>query len=262
MGNNAPMTQQQTTSATDLPAPRILIVDDDADIRDLLADFLVRYGFEVTTAADGRDLRDRLAQEDIDLVVLDVMMPGEDGLSLCKSLRAAGQTVPVIMLTAMGEEVDRIIGLEVGADDYLPKPFNPRELAARIRAVLRRATAPDSAQVQEDAQDTSEPAYLFADFLLDPATRTVSRAGVDMDLSAGEYDLLLAFATHPRRVLSRDFLLDLSRGRQAMPFDRSVDVQVGRLRRKIEADPQSPELIRTVRGGGYMFTPAVTRGRA
>jgi two-component system OmpR family response regulator len=180
------------------------------------------------------------------------MMPGEDGLSLCRQVRSESD-MPIIMLTAMGEDVDRIIGLEVGADDYMAKPFNPRELAARIKAVLRRSasgSAPDAGEGRVDKVG-------FAGFVLDPATRTLRRGDDSIALTAGEYDLLIAFVDHPRRVLNRDQLLDMARGRAAIPFDRSIDVQVGRLRRKIEPDPKNPILIKTVRGGGYMFTPEV-----
>jgi len=190
----------------------------------------------------------------IDLVVLDVMLPGEDGLSLCRKLRASTAT-PVIMLTAMGEDVDRIVGLEMGADDYLPKPFNPRELLARIKAVLRRAgTLPPAAiEIAVGGKVLS-----FGVWRLDLAKRELKSEGGELVvLSSGEFDLLQAFAEHPQRVLTRDQLLDLARGRAASLFDRSVDIQVMRLRRKIEADPKDPQLIKTVRSGGYMFTPTV-----
>ncbi len=234
-------------------SPHILVVDDDREIRDLVAKFLGRHGYRVSTARDGVEMFKVLDGWRVDLVVLDLMLPGEDGLSLCRRLRAAS-TVPVIMLTAMGEETDRIIGLEMGADDYLPKPFNPRELLARIKAVLRRAQALPEAPVERT------PEIRFAGWMLDTAARRLeSPDGVAVELSAGEYDMLMAFLDHPRRVLSRDQLLDLARGRAAMPFDRAVDVQIGRLRKKIEADPKDPQIIKTVRGGGYMFTPEVRR---
>lgn len=234
-------------------SPHILVVDDDREIRDLLAKFLTKHGYRVTTARDGDEMFKALDGWRIDLVVLDLMLPGEDGLSLCRRLRASAKT-PVIMLTAMGEETDRIIGLEMGADDYVPKPFNPRELLARIKAVLRRA------QSLPETQAERSPAIRFAGWTLDVATRRLeSPEGVVVDLSSGEYDMLMAFLDHPRRVLSRDQLLDLSRGRAAAPFDRSVDVQVGRLRRKIERDAKDPQIIITVRGGGYMFAPEVKR---
>jgi two-component system OmpR family response regulator len=240
------------STASEAPKPHVLIVDDDSEIRELLSRFLSKHDFRVTTAKDGREMRQALADWSFDLVVLDLMMPGADGLSLCRQVRSES-SIPIIMLTAMGEEVDRIIGLEVGADDYMAKPFNPRELAARIKAVLRRSSGGAPAEASDE-----RPAKLaFADFVLDSATRTLHREGSDISLTAGEYDLLVAFVDHPRRVLNRDQLLDMARGRAAIPFDRSIDVQVGRLRRKIEADPKNPSLIKTVRGGGYMFTAEV-----
>lgn len=233
----------------------ILIVDDDREIRDLLGRFLTKHGYRVSTARDGKEMRRVLADWRIDLIVLDLMLPGEDGLSLCRQLRA-NSLIPIIMLTAMGEETDRIIGLEMGADDYLPKPFNPRELLARVKAVLRRARS-------EPASDRTRGGaiMIFADWKIDLARRRlISPEDIVVDLTPGEFDLLVAFADHPQRVLSRDQLLDLARGRAAAPFDRSVDVQVSRLRRKIETDPMEPELIKTVRGGGYLFTASVERG--
>lgn len=239
--------------------PHLLIVDDDKEIRDLLARFLVKHGFRVETAKDGVEMFKALADWKIDLVVLDIMMPGDDGLTLCRRLRV-DSTIPVIMLTAMGEDVDRIVGLEMGADDYMPKPFNPRELMARIKAVLRRVSAGPEAAEDEG---TLEGSLKFGDFLLDTTTRTLTKGDAgSVDLSAGEYDLLVAFVEHPRRVLNRDQLLDFTRGRSAAPFDRSVDIQVSRLRRKIEPDPKNPEIVKTVRGGGYMFTPEVKRAEA
>ena len=236
-------------------SPHILVVDDDKEIRDLLARFLAKHGLRVTTANGGAEMRAALADWRIDLVVLDIMMPGEDGLTLCRELRASS-SMPVIMLTAMGEEVDRIVGLEMGADDYLAKPFNPRELLARIKAVLRRAEG-TPAQAANAAPGTT---LEFSGWRLDLDRRELRGAdGVMVPLSGGEFALLAAFATHAGRVLSRDQLLDLARGRDAQPFDRSIDVQVSRLRRKIEPDPKQPALIKTVRGGGYMFTPDVAR---
>jgi len=234
--------------------PHILVVDDDREIRDLVARYLGGRGLRVRTAADGRQMQREMADWAFDLVILDLMLPGEDGLSLCRRLRVETR-IPVIMLTAMGEETDRIIGLEMGADDYIAKPFNPRELLARIKAVLRRAGG-----VTGNVQPATPSAKLrFADWELDLKTRELtSPEGVLVPLSGGEYDLLAAFATHPQRVLSRDQLLDLARGREAQPFDRSIDVQVSRLRRKIEADAAVPVLIKTIRSGGYMFTPKVT----
>ncbi len=227
----------------------ILIVDDDAEIRNLLRDYLERNGLRATAVADGRGLRAALDSGRFDLVVLDLMLPGEDGLTLCRELRARSN-LPVIMLTARGEETDRIVGLEMGADDYVPKPFNPRELLARIKAVLRRTQA-------LPAVDASAVRRLrFAGWTLDLARRQLlSAAGVVVPLSGGEYRLLRIFLDHPNRVLSRDQLLDLARGREALPFDRSIDVQVGRLRRRL-AD-EAAALIQTVRGEGYVFASEV-----
>lgn len=231
----------------------VLVVDDDREIRDLLGRFLTKHGYRVTTARDGKEMRRALGDWRIDLVVLDLMLPGEDGLSLCRTLRADSQ-IPVIMLTMMGEETDRIVGLEMGADDYLPKPFNPRELLARMKAVLRRA---QSASIPQSAE--GRKILSFSGWKLDPGLRRLeSPQGLIVDLSTGEFDLLVAFVEHPQRVLSRDQLLDFTHGRTEAPFDRSVDMQVSRLRHKIESDPKEPELIKTVRGGGYIFTAVVT----
>ncbi len=242
------------SNVSESPKPHILIVDDDSEIRDLLSRFLSKHDFRVTTAKDGREMEQALKDWAIDLIVLDLMLPGDDGLTLCRRVRAES-FVPIIMLTAMGEDVDRIIGLEVGADDYLAKPFNPRELAARIKAVLRRVAAPP---VPTPA-DAGAEKLAFSGFELEQSTRTLRRNAEVIPLTAGEYDLLVAFVEHPRRVLNRDQLLDMARGRAAIPFDRSIDVQVGRLRKKIEDDPKNPTLIKTVRGGGYMFTAEVAR---
>ncbi len=235
-------------------SPHLLIVDDDAEIRDLLARFLKKHGYRVDTAADGRAMMKQLEAGRFDLVVLDLMLPGEDGLSLCRRLRATS-SLPIIMLTALGEETDRIVGLEMGADDYLAKPFNPRELLARIKAVLRRA---DGTPVVDDADGGR--VLVFEGWRLDLTRRELRTAdGVLTPLTGGELDLLAAFAEHPRRVLSRDQLLDLTKGRSALPFDRAIDVQISRLRRRIEADPKAPAIIKTVRGGGYIFACDVTR---
>jgi two-component system, OmpR family, response regulator len=232
-------------------AAKVLIVDDDREIRDLLARFLRKHGLRVETVADGRAMARALESGRFDLVVLDLMLPGEDGLSLCRHLRATS-SLPVIMLTAVAEDTDRIIGLEIGADDYVTKPFNPRELLARIKAVLRRTAG--------DGRETSEGTLTFAGWRLATAQRELRDPdGVLVPLTSGEFDLLLAFVERPERVLSRDQLLDLTKGRDALPFDRSVDVQLSRLRRKIETDPQNPKLIKTVRGGGYMLAQPVRR---
>ena len=236
-------------------SPHILIVDDDAEIRDLLARFLKKHGYRVDTAGDGRAMTKLMATARFDLVVLDLMLPGEDGLSLCRRLRVESN-MPIIMLTALGEETDRIIGLEMGADDYLPKPFNPRELLARIKAILRRAGG-----VAGPTGDDRVKLLVFEGWGLDLAKRELrDPKGVLQPLTAGEFDLLAAFVERPKRVLSRDQLLDLTKGREAAPFDRSVDVQLSRLRRKIEVDPKNPALIKTVRGGGYLLACDVVRG--
>lgn len=236
--------------------PHILVVDDHREVRDLVARSLKREGFRVSQAADGRTMRRALEDGRYDLILLDLMLPGEDGLSLCRGLRAQSD-IPIIMLTAKGEEVDRVIGLEMGADDYLPKPFGSRELIARIRAVLRRS---HSRAPPLGAPDVPPATFSFETWTLDAATRSLLRQdGVTVPLSTGEYDLLLAFVERPQRVLSREQLLDLARGRAAAAFDRAIDTQVSRLRRKIERDPTNPELIKTVWGGGYVFTPTVRR---
>jgi len=234
--------------------PHILIVDDHREIRDLVSRALSKDGFRVSTAADGRAMRKVLADSRIDLILLDLMLPGEDGLALCRAVRAESN-IPIIMLTAKGEEVDRVIGLEMGADDYLPKPFGSRELIARIRAVLRRSAGKDTAV----SPDNRPKRYRFDRWQLDTGSRDLLRDdGVAVPLSTGEYDLLIALVERPQRVLNRDQLLDLARGRAASALDRSIDTQVSRLRKKLERDPNDPKLIKTVWGGGYMFTPEVT----
>lgn len=233
--------------------PHILIVDDHHEIRELVARVLGREGFRATAVADGKAMRKALLDGRYDLILLDLMLPGEDGLSLCRAVRAESD-VPIIMLTAKGEEVDKVIGLEMGADDYLPKPFGSRELIARIRAVLRRGPS-DPSRVGKPA---AVRRYQFDRWVLDTESRDLLRAdGVTVPLSTGEYDLLLALVERPQRVLSREQLLDLARGRAAVAFDRSIDTQVSRLRRKLELDAADPKLIKTIWGGGYMFTPAV-----
>jgi two-component system OmpR family response regulator len=232
---------------------RILVVDDDREIRDLVSRFLSKHGYKVIAARDGREMTAAFAAGRVDLVVLDLMLPGKTGLELCRDLRAKSP-VPILMLTAMGEETDRIVGLEMGADDYLAKPFSPRELLARIRAILRRVNA----SAAPGSRATNAKLLRFAGWVLDLGRRRLEAPdGMIVNLTTGEYELLSAFAEHPQRVLTRDQLLDLARGRDATPFDRSIDVQVSRVRRKIEADPKAPILIVTVRGDGYMFTPEV-----
>ncbi len=233
--------------------PHIVIVDDHKDIRDLVGEYLTRHGYEVTLADSGRTLRGILESTTPDLLVLDIMMPGEDGLQLCRSLRSHS-AVPVIFLTALADDTDRIIGLELGADDYLVKPFNPRELLARIRAVLRRATEP----AIRNAPKGNE-IVCFDQWKLDLGRRELeNREGLNVALSTAEFRLLKVFLEHPRRVMSREQLLDLTVGRTADPFDRSIDNQVSRLRKKIEADPRSPSLIQTHWGGGYSLAAEVT----
>ncbi len=234
-------------------SPHILVVDDDRDIRELLSKFLRKNGFRVDVAANGRAMRDVLATSKIDLVVLDRVMPGEDCLTLCRDLRRESR-VPVILLTLLGADTDRIVGLEVGADDYVVKPFNPQELLARMRAVLRRA---NDLPFQNDLQRVS--ALQFNGWVLDQTKRELLNPdGVLIDLSQGELDLLVAFAEHPQVVLSREQLLNLTRSRNIVAFDRSIDMQVTRLRRKIEADPENPEFVKTIRNKGYIFTPVVS----
>ena len=227
----------------------IYVTDDDPGIRELVAEYLTSQGYRVETAEDAVSLDRLLAARLPDLLVLDWMMPGEDGLSVARRLRAQPGFPPIIMLSAKGEDIDRIIGLEVGADDYLPKPFNPRELLARIRAVLRRhnGTAP--------AAGENARLLHFGPFGVNLDARTLSRDGVEIPLTSGEYELLEIFVTHANRALSRDWLMDQLRGFERDPFDRSIDVRVNRLRKKIEDDPASPAYIRTQRGQGYLFVP-------
>lgn len=231
----------------------LLVIDDHREIRDLVSRFMTKHGFRVTTACDGEEMRKALAGNNIDLIILDLMLPGEDGLTLCRDLRARSN-IPVIMLTAMGEETDRIVGLEMGADDYLTKPFNPRELLARVKAVIRRTEA-----LPGETPSPERAMALFENWRFDLRKRElVTGDGVVVSLSTGEFNLLATFVSHPQRVLSRDQLLDFTHSRNAEAFDRSIDTQVGRLRRKIEPDPKNPILIRTEWGGGYVFTPDVT----
>ena len=239
-----------STAAT-VRADRIVVVDDDARIRDLLRRYLTQEGFEVLLAEDGKALNRMLTRENIDLIVLDLMLPGEDGLSICRRLRAANDATPIIMLTAKVEDVDRIVGLEVGADDYLPKPFNPRELLARIHAVLRRRPAPEAPGApSKEAQVVS-----FGPFEFDLSQRRLTREGEAIALTTGEFSMLKALVRHPRQPLSRDKLAQLARGRDFEPFDRSLDVQVSRLRKLVEPDATQPRYIQTVWGVGYVFVP-------
>lgn len=234
---------------------RILVVDDHQDIRELLGTYLSQHGFLVSSAADGEQMRRALEEQTIDLVVLDLMMPGEDGLSLCRFVRDVGGP-PVIMLTAMSEDADCVLGLEIGADDYVTKPFVPRVLLARIKAVLRR---PSNHLIDPEPVDIAEH-WQFLGWSLDVNQRQLVRADdVVVPLSTAEFKLLEVFLKNPQRVLSRDTLLGLTKGREADPFDRSVDNQVSRLRKKIEDDAHNPQLIKTVWGGGYLFSAAVKR---
>ncbi len=225
----------------------LLVVDDDDGLRNLLEQYLTSNGYTVSLAASGVEMDAVLAQAQPDLVILDLMMPGEDGLAIARRLRAS-TALPIIMLSARGEDIDRIVGLEVGADDYLAKPFNPRELLARIRAVLRRKQAP-AAEV-----NTNEVVH-FADFELDISAQRLTKAGVEVNLTTAEFDILQLFTSHPNRVLSRDQLMDMLKGYDRDPFDRSIDVRVTRLRRKIEPNPTEPVYIRTIWGQGYLFSP-------
>jgi len=228
--------------------PHILIVDDDREIRRLLGEYLEKNGFRTSGAADGKEMQRVLGHSLIDLIVLDVMLPGDDGLKLCRDLRATSQ-VPIIMLTARGEDVDRILGFELGADDYLPKPFNPRELLSRIKAVLRRA-----AHAPRDPSPAIVRGYQFADWRLDTTSRTLTHTnGTSVSLSGAEYRLLVILLAHSTRVLSRMQLMELVRGRELDPFDRSIDVRISRLRQILGDDARAPQIIKTVYGEGYVI---------
>lgn len=226
------------------------MVDDDLRMRELLQRYLGEQGFSVKTVTDAAEMDAALAQESADLLVLDLMLPGEDGLAICRRLRANGSTMPVIMLTARGDEIDRIIGLEMGADDYLPKPFNPRELLARINAVMRRHE-----RTPPGAPTVSGENFSFGEFVFNASTRSLSRNGMAITITSGEFALLKVFIDHPRQPLSRDRLMQLARGRELDVFDRSIDVQVSRLRRLIEPDPTHPRYLQTMWGFGYVFIP-------
>ena len=232
--------------------PHILVVDDHREIREAMTRYLKKNGMRATSARDAVDMDAKLANGRYDLIVLDVMMPGEDGLSVCRRLSASG-SMPILMLTALGGETDRIVGLEIGADDYLSKPFNPRELVARIKSILRRST-----KVEPFAGKLSGRRIAFADWILDTDSRVLSNAeGMQIDLTGSEFKLLTILLEHPRFVLSRDQLLDLSTGRAPSVFDRTIDNQIIRLRRKIELDPSRPRIVTTVRGGGYCLAADV-----
>ncbi|TLU65810.1 two-component system response regulator OmpR [Thalassotalea litorea] len=230
--------------------PKIIVVDDDMRLRALLERYLVEQGFVVRSAANAEQMDRLLERENFHLLVLDLMLPGEDGLSICRRLRQNENQIPIIMLTAKGDEVDRIIGLELGADDYMPKPFNPRELLARVKAVLRRKTqeAPGAPSMAEDVIE-------FGEFALNLGTREMRKGDISMPLTSGEFAVLKALITHPREPLSRDKLMNLARGRDYSALERSIDVQVSRLRRMLEQDPANPRYIQTVWGLGYVFVP-------
>ncbi|MEZ5983130.1 MAG: response regulator [Parvularculaceae bacterium] len=237
-------------------SPTVAIVEDDSEIRDLVAGRLSADGFSVIACENAAALDEAMAGEKIDLIVLDIMMPGEDGFSACRRISAAGGP-PIIILSAKGDDIDRIVGLEIGADDYLPKPFNPRELTARIRSVLRRRREPEPKQ---NASGDGREVYRFAGWRLDIDDRAlIDPQGASIVLSPGEFSLLAAFARHPRRVLSRDQLLDWTRGDDSTPVDRAIDVQLSRLHKKLGDDPRDPALIKTVRGDGYLFAADVRR---
>lgn len=229
---------------------KILMVDDDLRMRELLQRYLSDQGFNIKTVSDAKEMDAIMAGESFDLLVLDLMLPGEDGLAICRRLRAGNMETPIIMLTARGDEVDRIIGLEMGADDYLPKPFNPRELLARINAVLRRHEHSPEAD-KAGKQDV----FNFGDFVFDASNRSLTRSGGAITITSGEFALLKVFTEHPRQPLSRDRLMQLARGRELDVFDRSIDVQVSRLRRLIEPDPSHPRYLQTMWGFGYVFIP-------
>ena len=237
---------------------RILVVDDDLRLRDLLQRYLGEQGFGVATVSDATGMDRLLARERFDLLVLDLMLPGEDGLSICRRLRGTKNGIPIVMLTAKGEDVDRIVGLEMGADDYLPKPFNPRELVARIHAVLRRRTAPPP----PGAPSTDMESVSFGGVSVNLANRTLEKGGQSASLTTGEFALLKVLVSHPRVPLSRDRLMELARGREYEIFDRSIDVQVSRIRKLVEPDPAKPVYIQTVWGFGYVFVPDGKIGKA
>ena len=229
---------------------RLLIVDDDVRLRDLLQRYLGEQGYEVRPVADGNQMERYLQREHFDLIVLDLMLPGDDGLAICRRLRGQGNNVPIVMLTARGDEIDRIVGLEMGADDYLPKPFNPRELLARIQAVLRRqGQRPGGAPLETPAR------VRFGGLEVDLSARTLTRGEEILSLTTGEFAVLAALLQHPRQPLSRDRLMTLARGREQGPFDRAIDVQISRLRKLVEPDPGKPRYLQTVWGFGYVFVP-------
>ncbi len=228
---------------------KILVVDDDKKLRDLLKRYLSEQGYQILVVADGREMDTILATQQPDLMILDLMLPGEDGLSIAHRITLEKQ-IPIIILSAKGDDVEKIIGLETGADDYLAKPFNPRELLARIRAVLRRQQ-----KIQQPLKEKNIEQYTFGDFILDNTSRRLLHQQQEISLTSGEFNLLFAFVTHPNRALSRDQLMDMVKGYERLPFDRSIDIHITRLRKKIEINPKEAKYIRTVWGVGYIFTP-------
>jgi len=252
--NTSSNSNPATPVSTGGHSAKIMVVDDDVRLRDLLRRYLTEQGFQVVTAESAPAMNKLWLRERYDLLVLDLMLPGEDGLSICRRLRGAGDQTPIIMLTAKGEDVDRIVGLEMGADDYLPKPFEPRELLARIRSVLRRSHAMPSNAPAENVQQMR-----FSNWTLDLTARhLVNPDGIVIMLSGAEFRLLRVFLEHPNRVLNRDQLLNLTQGRDADPFDRSIDIQISRLRQKLGEDARMPQIIKTVRNGGYVLAGQVT----
>jgi len=238
-------------------ATLIAVVEDDPEIRSLVGKVLTREGFEVELCGGAEELDRAVERRRIDLIVLDLMLAGEDGISICRRYRTDSAAIPILMVTAKSDDIDRIVGLEVGADDYLPKPFNPRELTARVKAILRRTR-----DIHRPAANPAPETFCFAGWRLEVGSRTLRNPqGEIVDLTGGEFDLLMVLLTHPQRVLNRDQLLDWTRGRSATPFDRTIDVQLSRLRRKLEDVSKSPSVIKTVRGGGYLFSPPVERKR-
>lgn len=249
-GDNGGMSHaHESSSATASPAPRLLVVDDDERMRELLLRYLAQQGFETLAAGDGRELDRQLSRNHVDLIVLDLMLPGEDGLSICRRLRGQGVETPIVMLTAKGDEIDRIVGLEIGADDYLPKPGNPRELVARIRAVLRRGRAAPGAP-KEDGGTVA-----FGACVLDLGARTLRRDGRELRMTTGEFGVLATLVQRPRQALTRDQLMSAARGREHDAFDRSMDVMISRLRKLIGDDAKHPRWLQTVWGTGYVFVP-------
>lgn len=255
MTNLQTPTENTPTPANNAPKAKILVVDDDLRLRELLRRYLTEQGFHVVGAENAQTMNKLWMRERYDMLVLDLMLPGEDGLAICRRLRGAGDKTPIIMLTAKSEEVDRIIGLEMGADDYLPKPFNPRELVARINAVLRRKVPDELPGAPSDGPQT----FAFGDFILDLGTRTLRKNNEAISLTTGEFSVLKVFARHARQPLSREKLMELARGREYEVFDRSLDVQISRLRKLIEPDPSNPLYIQTVWGLGYVFIPEASK---